>query len=212
MNKTDISGKILSIHQFTIKIKGIELKFKTHPRLFSPTMIDIGTLAMLSLIDFEKDDKVLDLGCGYGVVGILAARIIGPTNVVMADIDPIAVAFAQENAELNSVSGIKIVQSDGFKNFKDNDFTKIISNPPYHVDFTVPKRFIHDGFNRLRIGGRFYMVTKRRLWYKNKFISIFGGVQIHNIEGYHIFVAEKRNVTYAKIRKSFILRRKRVQT
>lgn len=56
------------------EIKNISLIFKTEPTVFSPNAIDIGTLSMLSLIDFSENDKVLDLGCGYGVVGILAAK------------------------------------------------------------------------------------------------------------------------------------------
>ena len=59
-------------------IKGVSLVFRTAGGVFSPTRVDRGTLAMLSLVDFEKGDKVLDLGCGWGVVGILAAKLIGP--------------------------------------------------------------------------------------------------------------------------------------
>ena len=63
--------------------------------------------------------------------------------------------------------------------------------------FTVAKRFIEKGFNRLKIGGKMYMVTKRKDWYKNKLISIFGGVRIHEIDGYYVFEAEKRSASYA---------------
>ena len=60
----------------SIKIKGIDLQFETDAANFSPTAIDQGTLAMLSAVEFNQNDKVLDLGCGYGVVGILAGRLI----------------------------------------------------------------------------------------------------------------------------------------
>jgi len=62
------------------EIKNIPLRFQTDAGLFSPGAVDAGTLAMLSRVDFEENDKVLDLGCGYGVVGILAARLIGHRN------------------------------------------------------------------------------------------------------------------------------------
>jgi len=65
-------------------------------------------------------------------------------------------------------------------------------------DFSVPKMFIEKGFNRLRIGGRMYMVTKRKLWYKNKLISIFGGVKIWEIDGYYVFMSVKKSPDYAK--------------
>lgn len=152
---------------------------------------------MLSVVDFSAMDKVLDLGCGYGVVGILAAKLISPTNVVMSDIDDESIEISRRNAELNGIFNMKIVKSDGFKNIDDKDFTLILSNPPYHSDFSIPKHFIEKGFNRLQIGGKMYMVTKRKEWYKNKLSAIFGGVRIHEIDGYFVFVAEKRTSQYA---------------
>ncbi len=153
---------------------------------------------MLSMVNFTNGDKVLDLGCGYGVVGILAAKIIGDENVIMTDKVSMAVHISRENAILNMVPNIRIYQSDGFRNLDEKDFTLILSNPPYHVDFKIPKEFIEKDFNRLTIGGRMYMVTKRKDWYKNKFISIFGGVKIWEIEDYYVFMAVKMNSTYAK--------------
>jgi len=66
-----------------------------------------------------------------------------------------------------------------------------------HADFSVPKHFIEKGFNRLKVGGKIYMVTKRKDWYKNKFIAIFGGVKIEEFDGYFVFCAEKRSTQYA---------------
>lgn len=152
---------------------------------------------MLSQAEFGEGDRVLDLGCGYGVVGILAAKLIGPENVVMTDQDERAVELAKENAALNGVGDVVVHQSDGFKGLSESDFTLILSNPPYHTDFAVPKEFIEKGFNRLRIGGRMMMVTKRKDWYKNKLITIFGGVKIAEIDGYYVFAAEKRSMRYA---------------
>lgn len=184
-----------------VNIKDINMKFNTSNEVFSPQNIDKGTLAMLSTVEFNSDDKVLDLGCGYGIVGILSAKIVGADNVVMTDIDDRAVKLARENIALNDVEGIKIYQSDGFKNINEKDFTVILSNPPYHKDFSVPKEFIEKGFNRLAVGGRMYMVTKRKDWYKNKLISIFGGVKINEIDGYYVFMAEKKISTYSNKKK-----------
>lgn len=178
-------------------IKGISLKFDTDSSSFSPSCIDKGTLAMLSIVDFVSSDKVLDLGCGYGVVGILASKIIGSQNVVMSDIDQIAVELSEKNAQANDVGDVKIVKSDALKNIDDTNFTLILSNPPYHSDFNVPKQFIEKGFNRLKIGGKMIMVTKRKDWYKKKLSAIFGGVQIHEIDGYFVFMAEKRTMQYS---------------
>ena len=83
------------------------------------------------------------------------------------------------------------------KQLREAGFDLILSNPPYHTDFKVAKTFIEKGFNRLRIGGKMFMVTKRKDWYKNKLISIFGGVKIYEEDGYFIFEAQKRAMTYA---------------
>jgi 16S rRNA (guanine1207-N2)-methyltransferase len=178
------------------EINGIELTFETDGTVFSPNSIDRGTLAMLGAVGFMPSDKILDLGCGYGVVGIYAAKLIGPDRVVMSDIDPKCVELSEKNAEINGVSGVKIIVSDGFRNIRETGFTLILSNPPYHADFSVPKHFIVKGFNRLRLGGKIVMVTKRREWYKNKFAAIFGGVKIIESDGYFVFTAEKRGSKY----------------
>jgi len=182
-------------------VNGVDLVLETDDTVFSPSNIDKGTLAMLSIAEFSQTDKVLDLGCGYGVVGIYAAKQIGEQNVVMSDVDIKCVELAKKNAELNGVGGILSVLSDGLDGIISNDFTIILSNPPYHSDFSVPKHFIEKGFNRLKIGGKMLMVTKRKEWYKNKLIAIFGGVKISEIDEYYVFCAEKRNTQYANTRR-----------
>lgn len=179
-------------------IKGIDLELETSINCFSPGKIDAGTLAMLSCIDFEPGQRVLDLGCGYGVIGITAARLIGADGIYMVDIDPEAVLYSRKNAERNGVGDVHIILSDGYEALQESGFDIILSNPPYHADFSVAKKFIEKGFNRLKVGGRMLMVTKRKEWYKNKLISIFGGVRIHEIDGYFVFEAEKRSLSYAK--------------
>ena len=174
------------------RIKDVDMVFETAPSIFSPNSIDQGTLAMLSVIDFLPSDKVLDLGCGYNVVGILAGKLIGGENVIMCDVSEQAIEYAAMNLRLNNVPDIRIRLSDGYKNVAETDFTLILSNPPYHADFSVPKHFIEVGFKKLVLGGKLVMVTKRLDWYKNKLTSVFGGVKIHEINGYYVFVAEKR--------------------
>jgi len=182
---------------FTETINGIPLTFETTKTMFSPTCADKGTLAMLSVVELSSANKLLDLGCVYGVVGIYAAKLIGAQNIVISDNNKKCIELSKKNAEANGVSGIKIIQSDGFNGMDDKDFTLILSNPPYHADFSVPKHFIEKGFNRLQIGGKMFMVTKRKDWYKNKLSAIFGGVKVYESDGYFVFCAEKRGTQYA---------------
>lgn len=182
------------MYNIEITIKNIDLKFNSSDKLFSPRNIDIGTLSMIDEVNFENESKILDLGCGYGFVGILAAKIIGEDKVVMCDIDTEAVEMSKHNAILNNVENINIIQSDGLKNIIYKDFSMILSNPPYHTDFSVAKHFIESGFYKLALNGKFIMVTKRLDWYKNKLSSVFGGVKVKEKNGYYIFISEKRNM------------------
>jgi len=184
---------------FLADILGTELVFSTQEGLFSPGHIDRGTLAMLETAQefFVPGTRVMDLGCGYGPVGIFAAKKVGAENVVMADVDEKAVVTAKKNAERNGVSGVRFFVSDGFDAVDEAGFDLILSNPPYQTDFEVARRFIVKGFNRLVVGGRMVMVTKRLDWYKNKLTSVFGGVKVVEKDGYFVFLAEKRSVRYA---------------
>ena len=179
------------------EILGQSLTLETHSGLFSPQHVDRGTLAMLSHAMFAPGMRILDLGCGCGVVGIVAAKIAGEENVFMSDVDPMAVELARRNAERNGVGGVHLYVSDGFRDVDAGDFDLILSNPPYQTDFSVAKGFIEKGFNRLKIGGRLMMVTKRREWYKNKLVHVFGGVRIFESDGYYVFAAERRSLKYA---------------
>ena len=103
-----------------------------------------------------------------------------------------AAEYARRNAERNGGPELDIRVSDGLSRIPERGFTLILSNPPYHTDFSVAKRFIEGGFQRLALGGRMVMVTKRLDWYKNKLTAIFGGVRVSRVDGYYVLTAEKR--------------------
>lgn len=174
------------------QVQGIDLVLNTNEEVFSPTAVDKGTRAMLSFVEFKEGDKVLDLGCGCGVVGILVAKQIGAENVVMCDVSENAVQLSKQNAVANGVDGVTIRLSDGLRDISETGFTIILSNPPYHTDFAVAKEFIEDGFKKLALGGKMIMVTKRLDWYRNKLSSVFGGVTVKEKDDYYVFLAEKR--------------------
>lgn len=178
-------------------ILGQYITLRTCKGIFSPAHIDRGTLAMLTQVDILPGMHIMDLGCGCGVVGIVAAKIAGEENVLLSDVDPVAVQLARENAQRNGVGGVRLIVSDGFKNIDETGFDLILSNPPYQTDFSVAKGFIEKGFNRLKLGGKLVMVTKRREWYRNKLTRVFGGVTIAEADGYCVFSAQRRSLRYA---------------
>lgn len=216
---------------FEVEIWNNKLIFDTDPSLFSPMSADRGTMAMLRTVGLKQDaqnvqdgqnnqnnqnaqhllpdEKVLDLGCGYGIVGIAAAKVIGGNRVYMVDNNEKAVLLSRKNAVGNSVPDVTIVCGDGVSAFKDVDFSLILCNPPYHTDFSVAKAFIEQGFRSLKQGGRMIMVVKRLDWYRNKLTAVFGGVRTVEDDGYFILTSEKRSkekhsntVKRVKIRKT----------
>ncbi len=183
---------------FDTTINGLTLHLTTSPSCFSPTRVDRGTLAMLSQVAWGQGKKILDLGCGYGVVGLVAAHYTQPENIYMLDNNPDALLCAQQNIRANQRDGIHVLCSDAYDELQETGFDIILTNPPYHTDFQVPKKFIEKGFNRLKVGGTFYLVTRRRLWYEKKLVSIFGGTRLTEQEGYFVFQSEKRQTAYRK--------------
>lgn len=176
-------------------VNDVQLTLETRPELFSPVRPDPGTLAMLSVTSLAPTEKALDLGCGYGLVGIYLAKLFGAGQVVMSDIDPLAVEMARQNAISNGVGDIRVVLSDGFREIADRDFTLILANPPYHADFSVPKGFVEGAHGHLVTGGRLVMVVKRVTWYKNKMRNVFGGVRVTPADGYAVLESQKRGVS-----------------
>ncbi len=97
-----------------LEYNGNAFSFETHPSLFSPGAVDAGTLAMLGCVDFEEGARLVDLGCGWGAVGIVAAKSLGGGNVVMLDCDEIAITFSRKNAIRNGVGGVRILKATAF--------------------------------------------------------------------------------------------------
>jgi 16S rRNA (guanine1207-N2)-methyltransferase len=191
-------SEVGSMHVSIPSHNGIqEFELESSGKLFSPGKTDEGTLAMLAEVHLEQGQTLLDLGCGSGVVAIWAAGQLGAGNVSMLDSDPLAVEIAKRNAKANGFEDIRAFRSDGFADYPLKELDWILSNPPYHSDFSVAKSFIEKGFNRLKQGGRMVMVTKRETWYKNRFIAIFGGVKVARSGDYFVFTAQKRTDRYA---------------
>lgn len=179
-------------NELVLPVLGQEVVFKTGEGLFSPSAPDRGTMAMLRHVSIMAADRVLDLGCGWGYVSAYAC-IAGAARVDACDIDAKAVAAAADTMQRAGFT-VCVTLSDGLDAVEAQDYTLILSNPPYQSDFSVAKKFIAQSFAHLCMGGRLVMVTKRREWYKNRIIAVFGGVKIEEDDGYFIFTAQKRPI------------------
>ena len=95
---------------FSENVCGVDCKFHTDDNCFSPHSADKGTLAMLSVCSVKAGDEVIDLGCGYGIVGIWAAHFTDSKNIYMLDVNKEALAFARKNALENGFGDLNIIR------------------------------------------------------------------------------------------------------
>ena len=156
---------------------GHDLTLKTRWGVFSPRAIDDGTLLLMKYLNITKDDKCLDLGCGYGPIGLSVAKSCPDGEVHMVDKDFVAVELSNNNAKLNNINNAHAYLSDAFLSVnKDNYFDQIISNVPAKVGREQLSIILYDAYDALKPGGRITFVTINGLrhFIKDNFKSVFG--------------------------------------
>ncbi len=190
--RPDLKPRI-DYYSWQVAIDGEVCHFQGAPGVFSPRDLDAGTAFLLDMMDISPDDHCLDLGCGTGVVAVVASKKSRQT-VMAVDTNARALRLTLLNCEQNLAHQVRVQPSDGLMDIdSDMQFDVIACNPPYHTDFAVARRFIEGSFSRLRQGGRLYLVVKRTDWYEQKLRSVFGGYRkFINDSCYTVFVAERR--------------------
>ena len=156
------------------------LQFKTTWGLFSPKAIDEGSKLLLSHLEIEQDDDCLDMGCGYGILGIALAKIAGKGKTLLVDKDFVAVDYAKSNAELNGLDNCETRLSNGFSAInKDEKFSLIVSNLPAKVGNEMLSLYLQDAYSHLKPGGRLVVVNigGMRHFIKRGFNEIFGNYE-----------------------------------
>ena len=156
---------------------GHDLILKTRWGVFSPRAIDDGTLLLMKYLDIDECDKCLDLGCGYGPIGLSVAKSCPQGEVHMVDKDFVAVELSNNNAKLNHIDNAKAYLSDAFLSVnKDNYFDQIISNVPAKVGREQLSIILYDAYDALKPGGKITFVTINGLrnFIKDNFKSVFG--------------------------------------
>lgn len=162
------------------KLMDKPLKFATTWGIFSPREIDSGTDLLLRYLEIKEDEVALDIGCGYGPIGLAIAASAPQGEVHMVDKDFVAVEYANKNAELNHLSHAKAYLSNGLSNVpKDLEFTTVISNIPAKVGKEMLSIMLHDIHQQLAPGGQLVVVTINGLrdYMKRNFKEVFGNYQ-----------------------------------
>jgi 16S rRNA (guanine1207-N2)-methyltransferase len=162
----------------TIATETIEVR--SRPGVFSWDRLDPGTAALIDAMQVSPGDRVLDLGCGSGLVGVVASRkSAGPTVFVDSDAD--AIASARETTMANRVENAQVIPSDGVTEIEHLRFDVVATNPPFHIgqhtNVAVAKQFIEGARRVLTRGGRFYLVANSFLPYEGPLAEAFDQVQ-----------------------------------
>ena len=180
------------IHELNVELLGQRLTFLTDAGVFSKKMIDYGSRVLLSALDFEAGSRVLDVGCGYGTLGLTLAKAYG-VAATMVDINQRALDLAQQNAERNQVSA-HIFQSNVYENVS-GIFDHVISNPPIRAGKQVVHEVISGSYEHLTEGGDLTLVIQKKQGApsaKSKMEDVFGNCEIvKKYKGYYILRSEK---------------------
>jgi 16S rRNA (guanine1207-N2)-methyltransferase len=173
---------------------GQALTFHTTWGLFSPREIDEGTDLLLKHIEVGQYANCLDLGCGYGAIGLTLAKLASKGTTTLVDKDFIAIEYARKNAQLNGIDNVDILLSNGFDQIRDRTFDLVVSNIPAKVGNELMTLFFSDAYNQLNTGGKIVVVTINglRSYIKRTFNEIFGNYKkLKQGKNYTVSMAEK---------------------
>ena len=141
--------------------RGIPLSFQTDSGVFSKGEVDAGTRLLLDALPEEVAGDILDLGCGWGVIGIAVKRKWPETRVMMADVNTRALDLSRENAKRNR-AGVTCVESDGMSALAGKTFDAVITNPPIRAGKQVIYKMFADAAKSLKPSGALYLVIRKQ--------------------------------------------------
>lgn len=177
-------------------LRGRQLRFVSDAGVFSKSGVDFGSKLLVQSIEIHSGARVLDVGCGYGPIGLSIAATVPGVQVTMVDMNERAVALSQENAKLNHVSNVQIQWSDLLSTVKDQKFDVIVSNPPIRAGKATVHQLFEDALAQLVEGGSLWIVIQKKQGAPSalaKLESLFAEVnEIDRDKGYWILQAVKK--------------------
>ncbi len=180
---------------WSFSLLGHTFIFKTDRGVFSKRTVDFGSRLLIETFrppDLEGD--ILDVGCGYGPIGLALAKSTGRT-VHMVDINERALLLCRENASLNQVANVRIYESDRLEGVREKDFAAIVTNPPVRAGKKVVYDIFEQSYDHLKAGGELWIVIQKKQGApsaEKKLAEIFDEVEVvKKKKGYFIIKAKK---------------------
>ncbi|MHA1221506.1 MAG: class I SAM-dependent methyltransferase [Candidatus Heimdallarchaeota archaeon] len=158
--KPSTSRKTTTIRTFQL---GNSLAFKSQSGIFGWQKVDTGSELLIDTAEIPASGSILDLGCGYGLIGIVLAKANPNLQITLTDINTLAIKWTRINCKLNEVvENTDVRQGDLFEAVKEQTFDLIICNPPLMAGKAVLKRLIADAKNHITKNGSLQIVVPKK--------------------------------------------------
>jgi 16S rRNA (guanine1207-N2)-methyltransferase len=150
--------------EFTADLRGKTYILKTDSGVFSKDEVDLGSRILIDTLALEPGETVLDLGCGYGPIGLVAATLVGPAGrVYMVDVNERACELAEANLARNGIEQAQVLVSDGLQALpSDLAFDWVLCNPPIRAGKNIYYKILTDAFHVLKAGGCLVVVIRTK--------------------------------------------------
>jgi len=169
-------------------------EFLTSSCVFSKKRVDLGTRVLIESMVLPEKGSVLDLGCGYGAVGITAAALNSKLRVFMTDVNMRAVRLARQNVQANRVVNAQVRCGHLYEPVKGLRFDCVLSNPPVSAGMDTVKEIITGASAVMDAGGSFQMVIRSKIGSKvlpDVFCDVFGDCEVLAREsGYRVLLGK----------------------
>ncbi|ANZ34152.1 methyltransferase [Staphylococcus carnosus] len=184
---------------FKYRYQQNELKLATDSGVFSKGKIDYGSDLLLRTFLKEHppgpSKTIIDVGCGYGPIGLMIAKVSPHHKVILLDVNHRALDLAKENSEKNHIDNAVIQESDGLAEIPDDSADMIVTNPPIRAGKSVVHGILEDAYSKLKKDGELYVVIQKKQGMpsaKKKMEAVFGNVEtLAKDKGYYILKSKR---------------------
>jgi len=179
----------------SVVLRGQALTFLTDAGVFSRKEVDRGSELLLKALEVGPCELVLDLGCGYGVLGIVSARLSEGGRVILTDVNERAAALARRNLEANRIGNAEVRIGDLYNPVAGLSFDHIVCNPPIRAGRAVVDRILREAPAHLHEGGRLWLVVRTKQGadaIRARMRAVFGNAEVvKRGSGYKVLRATK---------------------
>ena len=182
--------------QWQTNLRGTGFVFVTDAGVFSKGEVDFGSRLLIDTFrapDVEGD--ILDVGCGYGPVGLSIASLLKERTIQMVDVNERALALSRTNSQKNNIENVVIYASDALEEVESKEFASILTNPPIRAGKETVFKIYDQAYEHLAIGGDLWVVIQKKQGAPStiaRLEELFGNAEIvEKSKGYYIIKSKK---------------------